>query len=599
MSLESLFSAFLANPIVAFVLLISLVVFFHELGHFLVGKWFGIGVEEFGIGFGPVAYSFQKGDTTYKINWLPLGGYVRFYGADIEEVIPESEKHRALLLAPVHRRALVSFAGPFANFVLSFLVLFVIIFVGIPNQSTKISVIPQSPAQQAGLQSGDEIVSVQGHRVQSWPELTQKIAQAPIHSSLSLTVKRQENTLNLMVTPKWENSETLYGTKESQPKIGVTPVVSKAQLVPRQGDFFQTIGLKPGDEITHVAFDNQPAIAISYLHEVFQALEKGLHARSDDQLAKQILAKEKLPKNFSVAFLRNKKEEHIQINLFSPTLKNWALHVQKTHSNASWENTIPSAALTFDRFLSQKEAPSVVFSKESCALSSGDTVQSLNGNGPFTQFTQLAQALFQHQQSLPAEPKMPKSITVQFGVIDAQGLLQVRPCLLPVTLKKDAMDRERPTLIFPAVFLSQSVFFPPITLKAHSIPEALSWAWDTLLDQMKLISKGLKMLLSGSLPLSNLGGPLAVANIASEAAKAGALTFFLTLSLISVNIGLVNLLPLPALDGGHLLLHAMEALYGKPLPKSVQIMVQRAGIFLILILFVLVFYNDILRLLKP
>src|SRR5690349_13849753 len=104
-----------SNTIVAFILLISIIIFAHELGHFLAGKICGIKVEEFSIGFGPKAFSFQKGTTVYRINWLPLGGYVRFYGASIEEDPQYENEPGAFLNASVFKRAVVSFAGPFAN----------------------------------------------------------------------------------------------------------------------------------------------------------------------------------------------------------------------------------------------------------------------------------------------------------------------------------------------------------------------------------------------------------------------------------------------------------------------------------------------------
>jgi regulator of sigma E protease len=116
-------------------------------------------------------------------------------------------------------------------------------------------------------------------------------------------------------------------------------------------------------------------------------------------------------------------------------------------------------------------------------------------------------------------------------------------------------------------------------------------------EQAATIFVGLKKLVSGSIPLANLGGPIQIARVAGSAAEGGLLIFFLTVSWMSINIGMFNLLPLPALDGGALLMQGVEAAYGRPLPLTVQHMVQRLGVALILALIVLVFYNDILRLL--
>ena len=115
-------------------------------------------------------------------------------------------------------------------------------------------------------------------------------------------------------------------------------------------------------------------------------------------------------------------------------------------------------------------------------------------------------------------------------------------------------------------------------------------------EQVGTIFTALKKLFSGSLPMSNLGGPIAIARVAGDAASGGLLVFLLTISWMSINIGLFNLLPLPALDGGALLMHGVEAAYGRPLPVKVQANVQKLGFIIILSLIVLVFYNDILRL---
>ena len=189
-----------------------------------------------------------------------------------------------------------------------------------------------------------------------------------------------------------------------------------------------------------------------------------------------------------------------------------------------------------------------------------------------------------------------KSVPLQLNGPDEMGKNKTHSCLIPVTQKVDSLNKQRNIIELPFVFQSEPRIFPSVLIQSHSVTETLQMSFHYLSDQMLIIYKGLKMLFSGAIPLSNLGGPISVASIAGEAAKAGLMTFLLTLSLISVNIGMVNLMPLPALDGGNLFLYFIEAFYGKPLPKSVQIYVQRAGIVILLTLFVFVFYNDILRL---
>ena len=150
---------------------------------------------------------------------------------------------------------------------------------------------------------------------------------------------------------------------------------------------------------------------------------------------------------------------------------------------------------------------------------------------------------------------------------------------------------------FPVTFMSSDLPISSEIVKNISFTSSLKSGFKMLLNQMSMIYTGIKKLISGSLPLSSLGGPIAIANVAGDAAKAGCMVFFLTMSLISVNIGMLNLLPIPSLDGGTLLLLTIDAIYGKELPKSLQSAIQKVGIVFLLILIVLVFYNDILRVL--
>ena len=139
---------------------------------------------------------------------------------------------------------------------------------------------------------------------------------------------------------------------------------------------------------------------------------------------------------------------------------------------------------------------------------------------------------------------------------------------------------------------------PPVTIRSESFAASVADGFKATMAQATTILTALKKLFTGDMPLKNLGGPIAIARVAGDAAEGGVLVFILTISLMSLNIGLFNLLPLPALDGGHLLLQGVEAAYGKPLPMKVQIAVQRVGVAFLLGLIVLVFFNDLLRLFR-
>jgi regulator of sigma E protease len=217
----------------AFIIVISVVIFVHELGHFLVGRACGVGVKTFSIGFGPEIFGWNdsKG-TRWKVSWLPLGGYVMFEGdanaasmADAEAVakMTEEQKRRALPLKPLWQRAAVSAAGPAANFVLAFLVFtLLLMFAGARTPGTYVgSVSANSPAAEAGIRLGDKITEVDGKAVKVFnPDLIAAI-QGSKTETLVLTIERDGRTFTVPVTPRVLRNKDLFGGIRPYRAIGV------------------------------------------------------------------------------------------------------------------------------------------------------------------------------------------------------------------------------------------------------------------------------------------------------------------------------------------------------------------------------------------
>lgn len=202
---------------VASVIVFGLLIFFHELGHFLVAKRVGILVHEFSLGFGPKVFGFNWGETRYNLRLLPLGGFVRMAGMDPND---EEDKgipfHRTFNQKTVLQRASVIIAGPLANFMLA-AVLFAVIFMvqGIPQATTKVGeVIDGFPAQKAGLRAGDHIVSINQKPVDEWNELVAEVNRHP-GQPVDLKVLRGSQELNITVTTQQDES--------GQYKIGIRP----------------------------------------------------------------------------------------------------------------------------------------------------------------------------------------------------------------------------------------------------------------------------------------------------------------------------------------------------------------------------------------
>ena len=197
----------------AFLFLITVVVFFHELGHFAVARLFGVRVETFSIGFGRALYSWKdRKGTLWKISWVPLGGFVKFFGdadgastPDREAAARMSDADRrvAFPFKPLWQRALIVVAGPVANFILA-LVILTVFFMAVGRVLTTANVTdiaPNSAAQAAGIRAGDLIVSIDGETISGYEEI-QQIVSVSAGIRLSIVVKRSGHLLTLYVTPR-------------------------------------------------------------------------------------------------------------------------------------------------------------------------------------------------------------------------------------------------------------------------------------------------------------------------------------------------------------------------------------------------------------
>ncbi len=218
--------------IVPFLFVLTLVVFFHELGHFLVARWTGVAVKTFSIGFGPELFGFddRKG-TRWKISAVPLGGYVRFFGDDNEASVPDREaleamdpadRERSFAGKGVAARAAIVAAGPLANFVLA-IIIFTVIFsiYGREVMTPRVdSVLPNSPAAEAGFKPGDVVKSIDGAKISSFSDL-QRIVSLSGDTLLTVVVNRDGQNVTLSVRPKLTET-TVFGRTQRMAMLGVS-----------------------------------------------------------------------------------------------------------------------------------------------------------------------------------------------------------------------------------------------------------------------------------------------------------------------------------------------------------------------------------------
>lgn len=228
--LSSIYSILTGN-VLSFIVVLSIVVFVHEMGHYLVGKWCGIHATTFSIGFGKELLGFtDKAGTRWRLALIPLGGYVKFFGdqnaasvADGTEAgMSDADKARSFYYASVGRRALTVLAGPMANFILTILI-FTAMFATFGRQVADpiiSEVVAQSPAEKAGLQKGDLFVSVDGIDVVVFQDLKRYVSSRP-ETEISITVNRDGQDEILFLVPDRIVSEDRFGNEIEEGRMGV------------------------------------------------------------------------------------------------------------------------------------------------------------------------------------------------------------------------------------------------------------------------------------------------------------------------------------------------------------------------------------------
>lgn len=343
-------------------ILLGILIFVHELGHFIVAKIMGVKVLKFSLGFGPKVIGKRVGETEYLISSFPLGGYVKMLGEDGIEEVSEEERPRAYNYQPVWKRFLIVFSGPLFNLLFASLLFILIFMTGFPVLLPQVGeVMPDTPASISGLLKGDTVTEINGRSISRWDEMTEIIHRSP-GRELIIKINRGGQVMTLHITPEKKEVSDIFGEKREVGLIGIKPLGS-------------------------------------------------------------------------------------------------------------------------------------------------------------TKVT---------RESLPG-----------------------------------------------------------------AISEGLRRTWDisvlTVLSIVKLIQR--------IIPAETIGGPILIFQMAGQEAAHGPLSFFTFMAVISINLGILNLLPIPILDGGHILFHLIEAIRRKPLSEKVILVAQRLGLAIILTLMVFAFYNDIMRLL--
>lgn len=240
----------------AIIIVLGGLIFFHELGHFLIARLFKIGVSTFSLGFGPRLAGVCQGKTDYRISAVPLGGYVHLVGETPEAELPEGfNKEESFSQRPPWQRMLVVAAGPVFNFLLAILIYFAIFWAqgqqAVLPQIGEVS--PDSPAYEAGIQAGDKVISINGEHIDYWSQLAERISKSR-EKPLELEIQRKNKIINIKVAPELKTRKNLFGEQIQVPMLGIT---ASGERVTIELGPFQAIGaaLAQTWKLTHLTVE--------------------------------------------------------------------------------------------------------------------------------------------------------------------------------------------------------------------------------------------------------------------------------------------------------------------------------------------------------
>jgi regulator of sigma E protease len=450
----------MTTSIFAFVVVLGILIFFHELGHFLVARLFGVGVEKFSLGFGPRLFGKTVGMTDYRISAIPLGGYVKMVGDEPDAELDPKLVPYSFLHKHVFKKILIVAAGPFFNLLLAAIIYSAFFaFVGTEDIRPVINhVVAGSPAAQAGLQPGEVVVAVDGATVKSWGDIDRRIADSKGHE-VRITVKRDGSVFNVRLTPRTKMAKDILGDDTPYYDAGFSGLPPLKAVVGNVADGYpaKKAGIQKGDRI--VAINDRP-------------------------------------------------------------VDSW--ETMKTIISQSQGNPLKVKVVRGDKTLTLTVVPVKV--GEENAL--GEKVDSYR-------------------------------IGISSPGIDIPKADRIR-------IKRG-----------------------PFQAVADGVAQTYQSSRLTVLSVGKLIK--------GSISTKTLGGPIMIAEIAGQQAKAGLTNLLFFIAVLSINLAVLNFLPIPVLDGGHLMFFAIEAAIGRPVNTRMREIAQQAGIFILILLMIFVFYNDITR----
>lgn len=521
----------LLEKIAIFILFLGPLVFFHELGHFLFARLFGVRVEVFSIGFGPKLFKKKYGDTEYAVSAIPLGGYVKMFGDDPfnKDEIPEEERPYSFTHQGKFARFWIVMGGPLANFILAFVIFFSLLITGERIPEIKIGAVPvESSLFKAGLRTGDVLVKVNDTDVYNPTDLMVE-GKGEINS---ITVKRGESTTVLTVD--------FRGDK-----------------------FFEEV-------LKYPPFLRKPYLVDSNAKKYVLSFEKG-----------------KIKNNESIEEMGSRSG--VKTAYLYPVREDQDISAENIIADLSKETVVP---------VSFTDLKTLLIALDTKGFFTIDLmVRSINANSPADKVGVRADDIFtsiEGQKVYSFEELRSKLQTIEKKEVNVEIFSKGQ--LKKLTVVPEVTQQEGKTIrllgVYSFIEVQKTNF---VHTKSKGLFGSMKYSTIRTWDSVKKTIDGFVKLITNQISLKTIGGPLAIGKVAHDSFNTSLSYFFQLMALISVNLGVINLFPIPVLDGGHIMFIALEIINGGPLSRRKMEIAQQVGLSILLMLMVGAIFNDVSR----
>lgn len=533
--------------VLGFISILGPLVVVHEFGHYFFARIFGVKAEVFSVGFGPKIWSRQRGETEWCLSVIPLGGYVKLLGEEPGQELPPELAHRSLQRQTRWKRFFIFFGGPLFNFIFAAILFMAIQVIGEEHITSKIGrVLPGSVAAVSGLRAGDKVIAIDGKAVSKFEDIEHALTDRPGHS-VELKVERPgaANALSFTVKAEKESGYSQYGEKIEVGSIpGIFPAARDLTIgVSNPESPAARAGAKTGDRVQ--TWNGKAVADFEQLEMLYESAKPG--------------------EVISLGILSDKSP--ISVSFTKPADGQSLAAVSGLHSSE----------LFIEKVLGGSPA-------EKAGLQKGDRLVAVD--------SQAIRSFFELREKVQKAGEVAGKAVLSW---ERNGQLFQKEAIPSEKTVKDAelvKSREFTVGIYPMLSWASPEYLiertlNPLVVFYQGVEKMVSLSWRNLVSLGKMVV--------GDVSMKTLGGPILIGKIAGESLARGLITFLGTMAILSIGLGVLNILPVPVLDGGHILLLGVEAIRGKPLKMRQLEIVQQVGLALILILMAVVMKNDFLR----